>query len=184
MEVGRWDGWAYQFGVQLDFIRPGKPVENSYIESFNGRLRDECLNVEVFFALAYVRDKLERWRQDYNQVRPHSALRDNAPALFAAQWAETATPGPEPVPASVGKARNGQITGDTQLSLLSAKNAGHTGLNWITQPVFSTLTWYAFAGQVRLGRTLPLNCWADGGTLRSLCSRRTQLIELSQCIAT
>jgi putative transposase len=44
------DGWAYQFGVQLDFIRPGKPVENSYIESFNGRLRDECLKVEVFFA--------------------------------------------------------------------------------------------------------------------------------------
>ncbi len=64
--------WAYQYGVQLDFIRPGRPVENSYIESFNGRLRDECLNVEVFFALADVRDKLKRWRQDYNQVRPHS----------------------------------------------------------------------------------------------------------------
>jgi transposase InsO family protein len=56
------DGWAYQYRVQLDFIRPGKPVENSYIESFNGRLRDECLNVEVFFTLADVRDKLERWR--------------------------------------------------------------------------------------------------------------------------
>ena len=68
------DVWAYQYRVQLDFIRPGKPVENSYIESFNGRLRDECLNVEVFFTLADVRDKLERWRQDYNQVRPHSAL--------------------------------------------------------------------------------------------------------------
>ena len=53
------EGWAYQYGVQLDFIRPGKPVENSYIESFNGRLRDECLNVEVFFALTDVRDKLE-----------------------------------------------------------------------------------------------------------------------------
>jgi putative transposase len=103
------DGWAYQFGVQLDFIRPGKPVENSYIESFNGRLRDECLNVEVFFALADVRDKLERWRQDYNQVRPHSALGDNAPALFAAQWAETAPPGPEPVPASAGKPATGEI---------------------------------------------------------------------------
>jgi Integrase core domain len=53
----------------------------------------------LFFTLADVRDKLERWRQDYNQVRPHSALRDNAPALFAVQWAETAAPGPEPVPA-------------------------------------------------------------------------------------
>jgi putative transposase len=103
------DGWAYQFGVQLDFIRPGKPVENSYIESFNGRLRDECLNVEVFFALADVRDKLERWRQDYNQVRPHSALRDNAPALFAVQWAETATPDPEPVPAQAGKPAAGKL---------------------------------------------------------------------------
>src|SRR5229473_8531828 len=66
------DAWSYQHGVQLDFIRPGKPVENSYIESFNGRLRDECLNVEVFFALSDVRDKLERWRQDYNQVRPRA----------------------------------------------------------------------------------------------------------------
>jgi putative transposase len=57
------EAWAYQFGVQLDFIRPGKPVENSYIESFNVRLRDECLNVEVFFAIADVRDKLEHWRR-------------------------------------------------------------------------------------------------------------------------
>jgi putative transposase len=97
------DVWTYQYRVQLDFIRPGKPVENSYIESFNGRLRDECLNVEVFFTLADVRDKLERWRQDYNQVRPHSSLRDSAPALFAAQWTETAASGPEPVPAPAGK---------------------------------------------------------------------------------
>jgi putative transposase len=97
------DVWAYQYGVQLDFIRPGRPTENGYIESFNGRLRDECLNVEVFFTLADVRDKLEHWRQDYNQVRPHSSLRDSAPAFFAAQWAETAAPGPEPVPAPAGK---------------------------------------------------------------------------------
>src|SRR3984957_19002665 len=82
---------------------------NGYIESFNGRLRDECLNVEVFFTLADVRDKLERWRQDYNQVRPHSALRDNAPALFAVQWAETATPDPEPVPAQAGKPAAGKL---------------------------------------------------------------------------
>lgn len=72
--------------VQLDFIRPGRPVENGYIESFNGRLRDECLNVEVFFALTDVRDKLERWRQDYNQVRPHSSLADRAPSEFARLW--------------------------------------------------------------------------------------------------
>jgi putative transposase len=82
------EAWAYQYRVQLAFIRPGKPVENSYIESFNGRLRDECLNVEVFFALSDVRDKLARWRHDYNQVRPHSALRDATPAAFARNWQE------------------------------------------------------------------------------------------------
>jgi putative transposase len=82
------EGWAYQYGVQLDFIRPGKPVENSYIESFNGRLRDECLNVEVFSALSDVREKLARWRDDYNQVRPHSALADATPAAFARSWQE------------------------------------------------------------------------------------------------
>src|SRR5208282_3015094 len=101
------DVWAYQHGVQLDFIRPGRPTENGYIESFNGRLRDECLNVEVFFTLADVRDKLERWRHDYNQVRPHSALADHPPETFAAQWAETAAPVPEPVPAQAGKPATG-----------------------------------------------------------------------------
>ncbi len=81
------DAWAYQYRVNLDFIRPGRPVENGYIESFNGRLRDECLNVHVFLPLADVREKLAAWRQDYNQVRPHSALRDHAPCDFARQWA-------------------------------------------------------------------------------------------------
>ena len=73
------EAWAYQAGVKLDFIRPGRPVENGYIESFNGRLRDECLNGEVFFSLADTREKLERWRHDYNHKRPHSALQDRTP---------------------------------------------------------------------------------------------------------
>lgn len=60
------DAWAYRHGIQLDFIRPGKPVENGFIESFNGRLRDECLNLEVFFTLEDVREKLARWQEDYN----------------------------------------------------------------------------------------------------------------------
>lgn len=76
--------WAYQAGVKWDFIRPGKPVENGYIESFNGRLRDECLNGEVFFSLVDARAKLEQWRRDYNEKRPHSALADRTPAEFAA----------------------------------------------------------------------------------------------------
>ena len=84
------DAWAYRHGVQLDFIRPGKLVENSFIESFNGRLRDECLNVEVFFTLEDVREKLARCQKDYNHLRPHSSLQDQAPASFAENWSATA----------------------------------------------------------------------------------------------
>jgi hypothetical protein len=78
------DHWAYSNGVHLDFIRPGRPVENGYIESFSGKLRDECLNVEVFFSLADARRKLALWLDDYNDHRPHSALADRTPAEFAA----------------------------------------------------------------------------------------------------
>ena len=91
------EAWTYRHGIHLDFIRPGKPVENGFIESFNGRLRDECLNVEVFFTLEDVREKLERWRQDYNLTRPHSALGDQAPASFAAAWSDS-TPSSELAP--------------------------------------------------------------------------------------
>jgi putative transposase len=83
------DAWSYQYGVHLEFIRPGKPVDNGYIESFNGRLRDECLNVETFFDLSDVREKLERWRLDYNQARPHSALGDRSPEEFVREWKES-----------------------------------------------------------------------------------------------
>jgi putative transposase len=79
--------WAYEAGVKMDFIRPGKPVENGFVESFNGRLRDECLNGEVFFTLADAREKLERWRCDYNHHRPHSALGDRTPEEFVRELA-------------------------------------------------------------------------------------------------
>jgi putative transposase len=86
------DAWSYQYGVHLEFIRPGKPVDNGYVESFNGRLRDEFLNVETFFDLSDVREKLERWRQDYNQVRPHSSLGDRSPDEFTRAWKESSAP--------------------------------------------------------------------------------------------
>ncbi len=76
------DAWAYQHGIKLDFIRPGKPVENCYIESFNGRLRDECLNAHVFLPLADARDKIEAWRKDYTEQRPHGPLGQITPAEF------------------------------------------------------------------------------------------------------
>src|SRR5262245_42362986 len=68
------EDWAYQRVVQLDFIRPGKPVEHAHIESFNGRLRDESLNVHQFVSLEDARQKIEAWRCDYNDYRPHSSL--------------------------------------------------------------------------------------------------------------
>ena len=77
------DAWAYQTGVKLDFIRPGRPVDNAFVESFNGRLRDECLNVNLFFDLPDVREKLESWRHDYNTIRPHGALGHLPPAEYA-----------------------------------------------------------------------------------------------------
>lgn len=72
--------------MQLDIIRPGKPVENAFIESFNGRLRDECLNSEIFLNLVDAKQKLLEWKQDYNHNRPHSSLGWLTPTEFAAQW--------------------------------------------------------------------------------------------------
>jgi putative transposase len=81
------DAWAYRHGVQLQFIRPGKPVENAFIESFNGKFRDECLNEHWFTGLNDARFTIEAWRRDYNVVRPHSSLGGLTPAEFARQAA-------------------------------------------------------------------------------------------------
>lgn len=78
------DVWAYTNKVQLRFIEPGKPVQNCFIESFNGRFRDECLNENIFMDLHDAKAKIETWRQDYNCNRPHSSLNDLTPAEFAA----------------------------------------------------------------------------------------------------
>ena len=83
------EDWAWRRGVKLDFIRPGKPTENGHIESFNGRLRDECLNVNEFATLDDAREKLEAWRDDYNCHRPHSSLRNLTPHEFAHQGQAT-----------------------------------------------------------------------------------------------
>ena len=71
--------------MTLDFIRPGKPVENAFIESFNGRLRDECLNVHTFLSITHAQDLIERWRRDYNERRPHGALGHLTPSEYAKQ---------------------------------------------------------------------------------------------------
>lgn len=76
------DQWAHENGVKLDFIRPGKPIENAYIESFNGKLRDECLNENWFTDLDDARKTIEEWRIDYNEERPHSSLGGLSPKWF------------------------------------------------------------------------------------------------------
>lgn len=78
------DQWAYLNKVELDFSRPGKPTDNAYIESFNSRLRQECLNAAWFLSMADARSRLSEWRDDYNQNRPHSALGNLTPSAFAA----------------------------------------------------------------------------------------------------
>lgn len=78
------EAWAMGQDVRLCFIRPGRPVENGFIESFNGRLRDEFLNVEWFSSLDDARQKLAKFREHYNRQRPHSALADRTPKAFAA----------------------------------------------------------------------------------------------------
>jgi len=77
------DQWAYRKGVRLHFIAPGKPMQNGYIESFNGKLRDECLNGHWFLTLGDARRTLEEWRTIYNRVRPHSALGNMSPEEYA-----------------------------------------------------------------------------------------------------
>jgi putative transposase len=76
------DQWAHLHRVRIDYIRPGKPVENGFIESFNARLRDECLNLELFWGIEDAKIKLDAWRADYNTARPHSGLGNLPPAAF------------------------------------------------------------------------------------------------------
>lgn len=77
------DLWAYHHGVQIDFSRPGKPTDNCFIETFNGSLRDECLNVHWFDSMEEAKERIEAWRIDYNESRPHQGLADRTPMEFA-----------------------------------------------------------------------------------------------------
>ncbi len=77
------DVWAAARKVTLDFIEPGKPSQNGYLESFNGKFRDECLNAHWFLTLAQARQIIIEWKEDYNTQRPHSALQQLPPAIFA-----------------------------------------------------------------------------------------------------
>lgn len=83
------DRWAYKHRARLDFIQPEKPVENAFVESFNGKFRDECLNEHWFVDLGDAREKIKAWRQDYNTSRPHSSLGNLTPEKFRSQFLQT-----------------------------------------------------------------------------------------------
>jgi putative transposase len=97
------DRWAFQHGIVLDFIQPGKPTQNAHVESFNGRFRDECLAQAHFPTLARARAEIELWRVDYNCHRPHSALGYLAPKTFGDQARGTMPPSAGAAAASVGE---------------------------------------------------------------------------------
>lgn len=82
------DRWAYENGVKLHHIQPGKPTQNGHNESFNGKFRNECLNADIFWNVADAKLKTEMWRKDYNTQRPHSSLSGKTPEAFAKEWNE------------------------------------------------------------------------------------------------
>jgi len=88
------DAWAYQHDIRLAFIRPGKPVENAYIESFNGKFRDECLSMEWFRNRIDAKIVIEHFRRQYNEVRPHSSLGQLTPVEFKQRLISTTNPEP------------------------------------------------------------------------------------------
>ncbi|MBZ5672122.1 MAG: integrase core domain-containing protein, partial [Acidobacteriia bacterium] len=81
------DLWAYQYGVRIDFSRPGKPTDNAHVESFNGTFRQECLNAHWFMTLSEAKEIIEARRREYNESRPHRALGERTPNEFARQVA-------------------------------------------------------------------------------------------------
>ena len=89
------DKWAYENKVTLDFSRPGKPTDNAFIESFNGSFRDECLNAHWFMSLEDARKKIEEWRRDYNEFRPHSSLDNLTPCEFSNYHQDTLSENPK-----------------------------------------------------------------------------------------
>lgn len=99
------DNWAYQRGVRLSFIRPGKPGDNPFIESFNGRVRDECLNENWFTSLEQARRIIEDWRMDYNNERPHTSLGDLTPEEFLRENREKSSTG---MPVEIVSTSSGQ----------------------------------------------------------------------------
>ncbi len=102
-------GWTQERAVKWHYIAPGKPTQNAFVESFNGRLRDECLNETLFTSLHHARIELALWRRDYNHVRPHSSLNGQTPIEAAINWTKQQVPGHAPVPVAITAHKGHQV---------------------------------------------------------------------------
>jgi len=120
--------WTTEQSIAWHYIQPGKPMQNGFMESFNGKLRDECLNEHVFGSLAEARRLIEAWRVDYNEVRPHSSLAYQTPEEFAAAWMERQGSGIAPDASACRRARDpqGQACGALRASLTVPARDGAT----------------------------------------------------------
>jgi putative transposase len=107
--------WCQTSGVEWQYIAPGKPQQNAFIESFNGRLRDECLNETLFTSLRHARQVLEAWRADYNSIRPHSALKGMTPPDFAKHTTKTIQPEEPILPVAISPLNGHHLTSGLQL---------------------------------------------------------------------
>jgi putative transposase len=107
--------WCQTSGVEWQYIAPGKPQQNAFIESFNGRLRDECLNETLFTSLHHARQVLEAWRTDYNSIRPHSALKGMTPIDFAKHTTKTIQPEEPILPVAISPLNGHHLTSGLQL---------------------------------------------------------------------
>ena len=104
--------WIAAVGAKTAYIEPGSPWENGYVESFNGKLRDELLNGEIFYTLAEAKIVIEQWRRHYNTVRPHSSLGYKPPAPEVLSWpaSPASLPGARPAKLNTGRATDAQLT--------------------------------------------------------------------------
>jgi putative transposase len=109
--------WSAELSIEWRYIAPGKPMQNGYMESFNGKLRDECLNEHVFGSLAEARRIIEAWRIDYNEVRPHSSLGYRTPEEFAAWSTQGSGIAPDAAACHRARSRQGQASGALRASL-------------------------------------------------------------------
>jgi putative transposase len=99
--------WSQERQVEWHYIAPGKPTQNAFVESFNGRLRDECLNETLFTSMQHARAVLAAWRQDYNTIRPHSKLGGRTPAQIAGQRGWGHAPNPVAIPSTISHQQGG-----------------------------------------------------------------------------